>query len=141
MLIKINTAKCSIFFGNAESCPVSYHNREQFKKFYDGTRKQLVLSHIIFQRQVHGTDGWIITNTQQLTSPVMKEERDGDYLINSVDTKNNRPYGLDGPLKCGTRSVTTSYPSGLTMAERPRRIHPSLMGGNPRGASCSAENG
>jgi polyphenol oxidase len=70
----------SIFFGDKYTCPVG-HKTPAFKNFCDILRQQLELNHIVFQHQVHGVDGWIITQPEQLTQPVILYERDGDFLI------------------------------------------------------------
>lgn len=73
--------RCSIFFGNASTSPVSHKNEAQFKGYCNELRQQLDLKNIVVQHQVHGTDGWFIDDINQLTSPAIYKEREGDFLI------------------------------------------------------------
>ncbi|MBS0656020.1 MAG: peptidoglycan editing factor PgeF [Verrucomicrobia bacterium] len=72
--------RCSIFFGDKSTSPIS-HKSAQHKNFCEDLRQQLGLSHLVRQYQVHKADGWNIESMSQLTSPVMLEEREGDFLI------------------------------------------------------------
>src|SRR5690242_19709971 len=81
MIINIDN-QCSIFFGDTTTCPVGYKQEEQFRNFCTTTlRKNLNISNLILPYQVHGAYGWNITDVNQLSSPVMIREREGDFLI------------------------------------------------------------
>jgi YfiH family protein len=83
--------KCSFFFGDATTCPLSAtrlkpasadkrHNPDFFP-WADQLRQHLGLTHLVLQKQVHGTDGWNITDTHQLAGPLDCFTHTGDFLI------------------------------------------------------------
>lgn len=80
MIINLDE-QCSIFFGDASTCPVSHRDEVQFKNFCDGVRQQFGLQKLVVQHQTHGIDGLYIDDINQITDPVMYKEREGDYLI------------------------------------------------------------
>jgi YfiH family protein len=81
----------SLFFGDAISCPLSAthlkpasagdRHSQDFFPWADKLHQNLGLTHLIFQKQIHGTDGWNITNTDQLTGPLDCFTHTGDFLI------------------------------------------------------------
>ncbi len=79
MIVTIDSTY-SIFFGDKYTCPVG-HKTPAFKNFCETQRQAIGLDHMLFQRQVHGVDGLIITQKQQLTHTVMLYEQEGDFLI------------------------------------------------------------
>jgi len=79
MIVSINHS-CSFFFGDAITCPVS-HKNPMYPRFCDTLRQDLGLDHLIFQHQVHGTEGLIIDGKTQLSQPTDCFSQDGDFLI------------------------------------------------------------
>lgn len=79
MIISINKF-VSIFIGNATTFPISYRSPD-FERLCDNLRIRLNLDHFVFQHQIHGTDGWCITDKKQIPQPTICFSRDGDYLI------------------------------------------------------------
>lgn len=61
MLIKVDK-HCSILFGNAALFSVGFKNSD-FPSFCDNLRKNMGLDTLIFNKQVHGTEGKVVTCT------------------------------------------------------------------------------
>ena len=87
----IHNSGYSLFFGDATTCPLSAtrlkpanagnRHSPEFFIWADQLRQQLGLTHLVFQKQVHGTDGWNITNTDQLAGHLDCFTHTGDFLI------------------------------------------------------------
>ena len=91
MIKIIGTTSCSIFFGNATTCPTpatclkpqktGERHIPAFLPWADQLRQNFGLTHLVFQKQVHGVDGWNITDTAQLAHPLDCFTHTGDFLI------------------------------------------------------------
>ncbi|MFA6263373.1 MAG: peptidoglycan editing factor PgeF [Candidatus Babeliales bacterium] len=76
----VSGPNCTIFFGDATSCPINRYTPE-FMPWADQLRQNCGLTHLVFQQQVHGVDGWHITSATQLAGPVDCFTHTGDFLI------------------------------------------------------------
>ena len=56
--------KFIIFFGNKNNCNIS-HKSPDFQKFCDDLTHKHGLSKLVFQKQVHGTDGIYIDSKEK----------------------------------------------------------------------------
>jgi YfiH family protein len=70
----------SIFFGNAQSCPVE-RTSPIFNDFCVNLTTKIGCSTIIIQEQVHGVDGRYIDSVSLFSRPISLFESAGDYLI------------------------------------------------------------
>jgi hypothetical protein len=77
MLLK--EKKLTIYFGDAQCCRVS-HKTESFKDYAHELVKAYNLDQLIFQRQVHGTQGTYVTLHSPNQSHISLFQIEGDFL-------------------------------------------------------------
>ncbi len=70
----------SIFFGDAESCPVE-RTSPAFNDFCSNLPNRLGCQALVLQEQVHGVVGRYLDVPAQFSRPVSIKETQGDYLI------------------------------------------------------------
>jgi polyphenol oxidase len=86
----LKTSFCSFFFGNATTCPIAAtrlkpvkeddRHGPEFMPWANELRQKLGLTHLVFQKQVHGVEGWNITDTHQLIGSLDCFTHVGDFL-------------------------------------------------------------
>lgn len=78
--------KLTIYFGDGQSCNI-HHKSEAFCDYCLGLVNTYALDQLVFQRQVHGTQGSYITATSDHSSnAVVLFQAEGDFL--ATDQKN-----------------------------------------------------
>lgn len=82
---------CSIFFGDAKSCPTTSKDPANFTTIYSIIAQKLNLPHIFFTKQTHSTDGTIVNKDNCTTQNKINMPFFGDYLITSM---HNRGIGI-----------------------------------------------
>jgi YfiH family protein len=71
----------SIFFGDAQSCPVERTATTEYKNFCTDLVSKLGCSVLVLQDQIHSVTGRYLDAEATFSHPVSIEETQGDYLI------------------------------------------------------------
>jgi YfiH family protein len=77
-------ATFSIYFGDAKSCK-AHHRSPEFTVFCSSLCDKFKLDSIVFQHQVHGTDGLYLDQTTSPTDRIVIYKNEGDLLITNLD--------------------------------------------------------